>query len=311
MTIYYIREQKCIFREAKVSWILSLAVLFFFAGAFVGSANISVSMFRFGLHLRCTDVIPRKVGVVRSMFIENGLMAMVTNQEGKILEIKWDKDPSEKDFKTLVQLFSKIEKQQNKVPVILHFDSLISDWAKTYENMELAEKWLDFRLQQKLTKFEKVSLVRGYMMSFTSLDPSEFDENKVLQIFERIENDLDNLDNSTFCGIVTPLSLTRRYKDCLGLIEEHFSGPKEWSIKKNCYSYIVDGALRNNDVTYAAQIIREYKDLNPDRIDSLWVSVLKHSNKLSVDYMLDLLSLVDNLNPSSEVLMDLHTVIEK
>lgn len=245
------------------------------------------------------------------MFIENGLMAMVTNQEGKILEIKWDKDPSEKDFKTLVQLFSKIEKQQNKVPVMLHFDSLISDWAKTYENMELAEKWLDFRLQQKLTKFEKVSLVRGYMMSFTSLDPSEFDENKVLQIFERIENDLDNLDNSTFCGIVTPLSLTRRYKDCLGLIEEHFSGPKEWSIKKNCYSYIVDGALRNNDVTYAAQIIREYKDLNPDRIDSLWVSVLKHSNKLSVDCMLDLLSLVDNLNPSSEVLMDLHTVIEK
>lgn len=278
--------------------------------------SLHLSPWRIGLlklH-KLTKNSERCLSKVHRMFINNGLMT-VSRKNEKNLTIQWNKELDEIEYEKLVGMFSEIE-SENKTPSLLHFDSLVSNWALNTKRPELAERWLNFRLQKECSRAVKVSLVLDYLNSFTGLRPDEIDEQKIINSVSEIKTDLMKVDSVTFAKVILPLCMTKRYKYCLELMMEYTKNFERdvYLLPHNLAYYlpdVVDAAIRNDDLKFAAEIIREHKDISNRFLFKLWKRLLQHSDTLSVDCIFELLSSVDNFNLPHSIKDDLRQVLEK
>lgn len=282
-------------------------------------------MNRLGLHLRpwsisllklhmLTKNSERYLSKVHQMFINNGLMTFSQTNK-KNFTIQWNKELDERGYEKLVGMFLEIE-SENKTPQLLQFDSLVSNWAFNTKRPELAERWLNFRLQKECSRAVKVSLVLDYINSFTGLRPEEIDEQKIINSVREIKTDIMNTDNITFAKVIPPLCMTSGYKSCMELMKEYTKNfTKDVYLLPKNLAYrlpdVVDAAIRKDDFKFAAEIIREHKDIANHFLFKLWKGLLKHSDTLSVDRIFELFSSVDNFNLPHSIEDDLLQILEK
>lgn len=256
----------------------------------------------------------RCLSKVHQMFINNGLMTVHSQKNTKIT-IQWNKELDEREYEKLVGMFSEVE-SEIKTPSLLHFDSLVSNWALNTKRPEFAERWLNFRLQKECSRAVKVSLVLDYINSFTGLKPDEIDEQKIINTVSEIKTDLMKVDSVTFTKVIPALCMTSGYKYCLELMMEFTKNHKRdvYLLPRNiAYRLpdVIDAAIRNDDLKFAAEIIREHKDISNQFLLTLWKRLLQHSDTLSVDCIFELLSSVDNFNLPHSIKNDLLQVLEK
>lgn len=256
----------------------------------------------------------RCLSKVHQMFINNGLMTVHSQKNTKIT-IQWNKELDEREYEKLVGMFSEVE-SEIKTPSLLHFDSLVSNWALNTKRPEFAERWLNYRLQKECSRAVKVSLVLDYINSFTGLKPDEIDEQKIINTVSEIKTDLMKVDSVTFTKVIPALCMTSGYKYCLELMMEFTKNLKRdvYLLPRNiAYRLpdVIDAAIRNDDLEFAAEIIREHKDISNHFLLTLWKRLLQHSDTLSVDCIFELLSSVDNFNLPHSIKNDLLQVLEK
>lgn len=276
-------------------------------------------MIRLGLHLRPwrsgmlqLHTRTKRINKVHQKFIDNGMMTILASGKNQGT-LKWNKKPDEREYEKLTGMFSEFE---SEIPTLMLFDKLVSEWASDTKCPEFAERWLNFRLQKKCSRAVKVSLILDYIKSVTGLRPEEIDEEKVINTINGIKTDLMKVDNFTFSKVIKPLCTINRYKYCMELMREYVQKNGEGVFflphtLGNCLPHFIDAAIRNNDLKFAAGIIKEHKDVAHQFILSLWECLLQHSDTLSVDCIFELLSSLDNVNLPHAAENDLLQVLER
>ncbi|XP_062589018.1 mitochondrial ribonuclease P catalytic subunit-like isoform X2 [Saccostrea cucullata] len=291
--------------------------------------NLAASLCRYGFSV-WTPWVPRNnphgriLGVrclneirLHETFLKNGWMKPFSEDvEGMEPEqCHWTTNPGQKELKTLIQMFSELEDKKRNMSALIHFDYLVNTWAKKSKHPEFAEKWMKHRLQKKMNKMLKMSLILGYMNSFTGLSPSEVDENQILKCFMEIKDDIIYADSSTFAMVIEPLCMTSKYKDCLELVRnynksiENIKAVTPINIANHLH-HIVNAAFRYGDRDVSEALIGQYKDnLSAAVVEKLWQGLLHQSDKLPVDYTLRLLGVIQHFYPSDHRVEDLKQAL--
>lgn len=265
----------------------------------------------------CRTLGVRHANVVHQMFLEKGLLKRNELDDGVTSQpMQWIPDPGQREFEKLVQMFSELENRKN-ISTLFHFDTRVNHWAKKSKSPEFAEKWLNYRLQKPVTKAIKVSLILGYLNSFTELRHSKVHENKILHYMNEIENDLKYVDSKTFAMVIAPLCMTRQYKECLEMVRrfnkniENVQGITPISIAFYLHHF-VNAAITHGHKQFAKELISQYCDnMTKSRLTKLWTCLLQHSDTLSVDSTLELLSIVQHLYPSHDMILKMEQVFKQ
>jgi hypothetical protein len=265
----------------------------------------------------CRGITLRHAKAVQEMFIENGWMKLDEPDEGdRSQRIHWTENPGQQEFDKLVQVFADLENSQN-TSTLLHFDNHVNLWAKKSKTPEFAEKWLNHRLQKPVATAFRLSLILGYLNSFTELGPSKTHEKRILHYMKEIENDLKYVDSRTFAMVIEPLCMTRKYKECLAMVKRYNQNldnvPGVVPVPIPVYlHYFVNAAIVYGDIQFARKLINQYCDsIDMYHLQKLWACLLKHSDTLPVETSLQLLSTVQHLYPSPSVIETMEQILRQ